>query len=125
MAKVLVIDDSAMMRLYLRRCLEKAGFEVEEWLPLSAMEIPGRLAASAPDVILTDYQMTSCNGATVAKMAQKTSSGTPVLVLTAFRQADMESVLQRFGVKQILDKPIAADALVAAVKASLEDALRA
>jgi CheY-like chemotaxis protein len=120
MTKVMVIDDSAMMRLYLRRCLEKAGFEVEDWLPLSAMEIPERLEASLPDVIVTDYQMTGCNGATVARMAQKGPKPVPVIVLTAFKQYEMEANLGRLGVKRILDKPISAEELVEAVKEALE-----
>ena len=48
-AKVLVIDDSKMMRLYLSRCLEKAGYEVEEWVPMSAMEAPDFIKSSAPE----------------------------------------------------------------------------
>jgi DNA-binding NtrC family response regulator len=120
MAKILVIDDSAMMRLYLRRCLEKAGFEVEDWLPLSAMEIGERLEAMGPDLILTDYQMAGCNGVTVARMARKSNPKMPIIVITAFRNLEIESSLERFGVRTILDKPVSAELLVQAVKDALE-----
>ena len=119
MTKIMVIDDSAMMRLYLRRCLEKAGYEVDDWLPLSAMEVPDRIEASAPDAIVTDYQMTGCNGVSVVRMAQKANPRLPVLVLTAFKEEGMESNLGRLGVKQILDKPISAEDLVRAVQEAL------
>lgn len=120
MPKVLVIDDNAMMRVYLRRCLEMAGYEVEDWLPLSAMEIPERITASAPDLVITDYQMAGCNGLTVVRMARKVNPQLPILVLTAFRSDEMEAGLERFGVRRILDKPITAEDLVQAVKEFLD-----
>ena len=116
MPKVLLIDDSQMMRVYLRRCLEKGGFEVEEWVPLSAMEIPDRITKSAPDLLLTDYSMTGCNGSTVARMAQKTNPDLPIIVLTAFMNDDMESNLVRLGVKRVLTKPITSEDLLKAVE---------
>jgi len=117
--KILVIDDSKLMRLYLRGRLEEAGYEVEEWLPLSAMEIPEHILASAPDLILSDYQMPGCNGVTVARMAHRANPKIPLLILTAFRDQEMESNLLRLGVKRVLSKPIEAGALVQEV----EDAL--
>ena len=118
-AKVLVIDDSRMMLVYLRRSLEKGGFEVETWVPMSAMEIPGKLTESAPDLVLTDYQMPGCNGTSVARMVGKASPGLPVLVLTAFRDAEMEANLLKLGVKQVLSKPISSDLLLKAVGETL------
>ncbi|MDP2877145.1 MAG: response regulator [Holophaga sp.] len=121
MSKIMVIDDSKMMRIYLRRCLEKAGYEVEEWLPLSAMEVPNQIATSMPDLILSDYQMPGCNGATLVRMAHKANPKLPVLILTAFRDEDMESNLLRLGVRQVLTKPIVAESLIQAVAGALND----
>ena len=118
-AKVLVIDDSRMMRLYLQRCLSGAGFEVEGWEPMSALEVQDRLAASAPDLVLSDYQMPGCNGASVARMARKANPGLPVLILTAFRNAEIETSLLKLGVRQVLTKPIEAEALIMAVRGAL------
>jgi len=118
-AKILVIDDSKMMRLYLQRCLEKAGYEVEEWVPTSAMEVADHITASAPDLILCDYQMPGCNGSTVARMVFKASPKTPLVIITAFRDDEMEAGLQKFGVKQILTKPIDPEALLEVVKEAL------
>jgi CheY-like chemotaxis protein len=111
-----LIDDSQMMRVYLRRCLEKGGYEVEEWVPLSAMEIPDHITESAPDLILSDYSMTGCNGSTVARMAQKTNPDLPIIILTAFMNEDMESNLVRLGVKRVLTKPIISEDLLKAVQ---------
>ena len=119
MAKILVIDDSKMMRLFLRRCLEQAGHEVEEWVPLSAMEVVDHVTASAPDLIISDYQMPGCNGSSLARMVSKVSPPVPLLILTAFRDADMEASLLKFGVRRVLSKPIDAASLVHAVAGTL------
>jgi DNA-binding NtrC family response regulator len=114
MAKVLVIDDSRVMCLYLQRVL--AGhYTVEEWMPPSAMEIGEHILASAPDLVLTDYQMPGCSGATVARMVMKAKPGLPVIVLTANRDEDVAATLMKFQVAAILHKPVTAEILLAAV----------
>ena len=119
--KVLVIDDSKMMRFYLHRCLEKAGYEVEEWVPLSPVEVPDFVKTSAPDLILSDYRMPGCNGASLAHMLKEADLKIPVLVITSFRDEEMEASLHKFGVKRVLSKPIRSDALFWAVKSALEN----
>lgn len=121
MAKILVIEDSALMRLYLRRCLEAHGFEVEDWMPMSAMEVPEKIASSAPDLVITDYLMAGCNGATVARMVQKANPKIPVIGLTASRDEDVTANLAKVNVKRILHKPIEAEALAEAVTGALAE----
>ena len=114
MAKVLVIDDSRVMRMYLHRVLE-GQYAIEEWMPPSAMEIGEYILASAPDLVLTDYQMPGCNGATVARMVMKAKPGLPVIVLTANRDEDVAVQLRKFQVADILHKPASAETILAAV----------
>jgi CheY-like chemotaxis protein len=118
-AKVLIIDDSMMMRLYLRRCLEKAGYTVEEWVTPVAMEIPEFIANCAPDLVISDYQMPGCDGATLARMVSKADPRLPLLFLTAFSDKIMEGNLLRLGVREVLAKPIEAAALIQAVEHAL------
>jgi DNA-binding NarL/FixJ family response regulator len=114
-AKILVIDDSALMRRILRSYLEAAGHVVEDWLPLSALDIPDRLAANPVDLILTDFQMTGVNGLTVAKMAMRAAPGVPVVVLTALADPEIAAQLAKFKVRRIVHKPITSEALLAMV----------
>jgi DNA-binding NtrC family response regulator len=114
MAKVLVIDDSRVMCLYLRRVLEPL-YAVEDWLPLSAMEIGEHILASEANVVLTDYQMPGCSGSTVARMVMKAKPGLPVIVITSSRDPEVAATLRKFQVLEILHKPISAEELLAAV----------
>jgi CheY-like chemotaxis protein len=120
-SKILVIEDNKIMSLFLRRCLEQAGYEVEEWLPHSALDIPHHLKSSAPDLILTDYFMPGLSGASVAQIAHEAPRRIPVIVLTALREEEGISRLLRLGVLQVLNKPIEPEAVVQAVRDALAD----
>lgn len=119
--KVMVIDDCQMMRVYLRRSLEKGGFEVEEWLPASAGEILDRIRMSAPDLLLTDFSMVGFNGATVLRLARKADPQLPAIVLTAFKTDDMEASLLRLGAYRVCTKPITPSDLLHAVHEALQE----
>jgi DNA-binding NtrC family response regulator len=121
MAKVMVIDDSRLMTMYLCRVLE-GQYVVEAWVPPSAMEIGDHILESAPDVVLTDYQMPGCSGATVARMVLKARPGLPVIVITASRDEDVAATLRKFQVVDILHKPVAAETVLAAVEKALAGA---
>jgi len=116
MAKILVIDDSSFMRHQVRSFLEEAGFEVEEFLPLSALEVVERVRASVPDLILSDFNMPEVDGQSVARMAKRANPDIPVIILTATRDAAKESVLGTIGVRRVLHKPIGGETLIQAVK---------
>lgn len=111
MAKVVVIDDMKVMRVFMRRALEKLGHEVIEWESPAATEIVERLQAEAPDLIITDYLMPGCNGATVARMAKRARKDLPVIILTSMRDEDLESSCIKQGADLVLHKPVTVDLL--------------
>lgn len=119
MQKILVIEDSSLMQDYMERRLEKAGFDVEIWLPNSAMDIPKKLHEFMPDLVITDYQMPNCNGATVIRMVTKANPDLPILVLTAFHDKDLENELTRLGAKRVLFKPLEGDLMISIIKETL------
>jgi DNA-binding NtrC family response regulator len=106
MAKVVVIDDSKMMRRFLRQHLEAEGHEVEEWTDLAAMEIPGKIHAAKPDLVISDYVMPGCNGLTVAKMVRKAQPDLAVLIITSLHDPEIAEQLHKQQVAGILQKPL-------------------
>ncbi len=121
MPKITIVDDSKLMQTVLRRVLERAGHEVDVWEDVTAMEVGDRLAASAPDLLITDYSMPGCNGLTVAKMARQSNPGLPVLVLTATHDPDVLTALNNQEVSAILHKPLQEAELLEALAAALPD----
>lgn len=106
MARVVVMDDSKLMRRLLTAFLEHAGHTVETWEPMSAMEVPDKAAATEMDLLVCDFQMPGCNGATVARMARRAKPDLPILVLTALRDPETLELLRKAHVTAIIHKPI-------------------
>ncbi len=120
MARIVVIDDSKFMRNLFRHILEQGGYDVEVWEEVTAAEIPERIQAGNPDLVLTDYQMPGSNGLTVARMARKTKPGLPVIVVTASHDPAVMDALSRVDVTHILHKPIQGEDLLKAVRQALQ-----
>ena len=105
MAKILVIEDSALMKVYLRRCLENHGYEVEDWTPLSAMEIPDKITDSAPDLVITDYLMPHMNGLELVARLRARGFDRPI-ILTSGRLQDVSAAERaRVRIDGVLGKP--------------------
>ncbi len=119
MPKIVVVDDSKLMRHLLQRILEQAGHEVDVWQEVTAAEVQDRVRASRPDLVITDYQMPGCNGLTLARMVRKVSSDLPVIVLTADRDPEVMKALTRLEVKHILFKPLKEAELTEAIRQCL------
>jgi CheY-like chemotaxis protein len=106
MARIVVVDDSKLMRNLIQRLLEDAGHVVETWAEVTAMEVPDRILATDPDLVVTDYQMPGCNGITLARMARKAKPGLPIMVVTATHDPTVMDALKSQAVSRILYKPL-------------------
>jgi two-component system chemotaxis response regulator CheY len=115
MVKILVIDDSALMRKIARDHLEGAGFEVDDLLPTSSSELINHLGIAPPDLVISDFNMPAINGEGVIRAVRFSNPKIPIIILTANRDAARDAKLKSMGVRKILYKPINAEDLVAAV----------
>jgi CheY-like chemotaxis protein len=104
--RVLVIDDEDDIREVAQLSLEAvAGWEV--FGASSGSEGVRTAAARMPDAILLDVMMPEMDGPTTfrALQAQESTSGIPVILLTAKVQASDRSRFQGLGVAGVLTKP--------------------
>ena len=111
MFRILVIDDSALMRKIARDHLEEAGFEVDDFLPASVIEIMERIRNAPPDLVLSDFNMPNIDGTHVARTVRRINPDIPVIILTASRDTAREALLKTMGVRKILHKPISGEEL--------------
>jgi two-component system, OmpR family, response regulator ResD len=115
-ARVLVVDDEAMVREVLSRYLERDGFEVESAadgeLALEAFE------ARRPDLVLLDLMLPRVDGFEVFRRIQA-SAPSPVIMITARGDVTDRIVGLETGADDYVSKPFSPAEVVARVRAVL------
>jgi len=120
MAKILIIEDEALVLESLRDLLELQGYKI-----LTAGNGTDGIRKAEeyhPDLIISDITMPGMSGheVLVALQANPRTSSIPFIFLTA--RTEMKDLRKgmRLGADDYLPKPIVADELIAAVKTRLE-----
>ncbi len=112
--KVLLAEDEAVIRLFLRQTLEEAGHIVVG--EAGDGEEAVRLAdALGPDVVILDIKMPLMTGLEAAERIGKSKTAACVII-TAYPEREFVEQAQKPGVFAFLVKPFYAPALLAAVE---------
>ena len=114
--KILVVDDSAVVRQQLTSVLEEAGFEVKE-------AEDGQCGAEAIErdddiaLVISDVNMPRMNGIDMVGRVKGDGArpGLPIIVLTTEVDPALIEKAKRFGATGWIVKPFQASQLVAAV----------
>jgi PAS domain S-box-containing protein len=116
---VLVVDDEADTREYVRTLLERASARVSE--ATSAGEALSLLRAHHPDLLVSDIGMAGVDGNSLIRQVRELSSAeggnTPAVALTAHaREADRKLSIQA-GFQRYVTKPVEPEDLLSALRA--------
>src|SRR6202167_4185869 len=121
MTKVLVIDDEAQIRRFLR-----AGFELHEYRVLEAENAAAgfRLATTEkPDIIILDLNLPDIEGAEVLERVRSWSN-VPIIVLSIQSDEHQKVRLLKLGADDYVVKPFGISELLARCEAALRRHLR-
>lgn len=110
--RVLVVDDSVVIRAIVGHTLRAAGFEVGE-AEDGAVALR-RLDRESFDVVVTDLQMPGVDGMAVLASVRERGLGTEVIILTGTHAQEMETAVRalRLGAHDFLTKPPAGPEVV-------------
>jgi diguanylate cyclase (GGDEF)-like protein len=121
LARVLVIEDAAFVRLTVKKVLVGAGFHVTE--AADGADGVDLLRRSEFDVVLSDLNMPRLDGFGVLDAARSLPLGPEVIVLTGTAATDVEAAVRalRLGAHDFIAKPPTSwDQLVNAVQRASE-----
>ncbi len=124
MVRIAVVDDSRLARTFTVGCLKKLGHDLVEIDPTSLFDVIKVLRESPPALVLMDYLMPNCPGASLARALREDPAfeGVRVIMISAHRDDEIQERLKRMGVDAFLSKPFEAQALVDHVEALLGEA---
>jgi two-component system, chemotaxis family, chemotaxis protein CheY len=81
--RILVVDDSALVRLYCGQALEKAGFEVEQ--AINGIEAMEKVLTQAFDLVIIDINMPRMDGLSFLRALRRSAQDVatlPALMIT-------------------------------------------
>jgi two-component system KDP operon response regulator KdpE len=118
---VLIVEDEAPMRRFLRAALSARSFRVAE--AASAREGIVAITAERPDVVLLDLGLPDADGIEVARGLREWTD-VPIIVLSARgRESDKVAALDA-GADDYLTKPFGVDELLARMRVALRRSAR-
>jgi CheY-like chemotaxis protein len=103
MARVLIVDDSLLMRLKTRNILEKGRHEVLE--ALNGKEGLDKMSEKKPDCVILDLLMPDMNGPDVLRKMHNLKIDIPVVVCSADIQETTKKECFDLGIKKFINKP--------------------
>lgn len=117
MVAILLVDDVSVVRLTLRKILERGGHEVIECG--GGAEALGRLKSTHVDVVITDLWMPEGDGLEFIRKLKAGGAAMPVIAITggaprAPTQFSIEQAISA-GANKVLMKPVGKDELLGAV----------
>ena len=114
MAKVLVVDDAAFMRMRCKKLLTRSGYEVIE--AATGSQAVEMYQAEKPDLVLLDITMPDMDGLTALREIIKIDPDARVAMVTAMGQQSMVVEALKAGAKDFVIKPFDQDRVLAAIK---------
>lgn len=109
--KVLVTDDSRVMRQIVKRTLRQAGYpDVQVCEAGNGREALEVIAAEAPDLVLCDWNMPEMNGIDLLKTLRSSGRNVPFGFVTSEGSPEMRERAQNAGALFLIAKPFTPEA---------------
>ncbi len=124
--KVLVVDDSKMMRMMHARSLRQAGYQAEVLEAGDGAEGLQVLASAGPvDLIICDWNMPGMDGlefvrAVRTRQREKNLPRVPILMVTSQGTQEQVARAREAGVDTLLVKPVTPEALAVSLEMLLK-----
>jgi len=117
---VLVVDDETAIGNLIKKILENFGYKTEVFNSgLTAFEVfkenPNKF-----DLLITDLTMPQMTGLDLADQIHRIKPKLPVLIMTGFGDSITSATQKRYGIKQVLGKPVVIEDLTSAIRNVLD-----
>ncbi len=109
----MIVDDSAMIRMQVKRALTTAGHRVIE--AVDGVDALAKLVGTTPDLLVCDVNMPRMNGLELLEKLKSQGFSVPIVMLTTEGQPELIRKARLLGAKGWLVKPFKPELLLASV----------
>ena len=115
MKKILVVDESTLVRNYLVKKLEEYGFEVV--VGVNGLDGASKLRTETPDLVIMDYFLSRTSSIDLLEKKKADPNVAKIPVIMASTKIDRQKLVQvsKYNVKKFFTKPIRIDSLLKTV----------
>lgn len=115
MAKIMLVDDAAFMRMMVKKALTESGYSdfVEAQDGAEAVQ---KYESEKPDMVIMDITMPNMDGLQALKKIRENDPSAKVVMCTAMGQESMVVDAIKSGAKDFIVKPFNAERVVSTVK---------
>jgi FixJ family two-component response regulator len=117
--EIAVIDDDQSFRVALVESLSSLGFEVDGYA--SAEDYIDRAGNKSFDCVVTDIHMPGMSGLDLVKHLTTRGSTTPIVLITARSDRNLEARAAAGGVACLLRKPFEINDLIECIRGAVKD----
>lgn len=116
--RVMVVDDSRIMELQIKKLLEDTDYEVAAYCE-NGEEAIARYDEVRPDVVTMDIIMPGIDGLEAAQVLMYEHDEARVIMISSLGDDDMIQEIYGIGAQAVLFKPLTREALLGALKKAL------
>jgi two-component system, NtrC family, response regulator AtoC len=117
-ARVLVVDDEALIRWSLSESLADAGFEVTEAADRASALRAVSAARGEFDVVLLDFRLPDSNDLGLLGSVRQLAPKAGVIMMTAYSTPEMVQGAEALGAYRVIGKPFEVPEVVSLVRAA-------
>jgi two-component system, chemotaxis family, chemotaxis protein CheY len=104
--RLLVVDDSRVMRQIVVRTLRQAGYDGHEVVEaVDGVDALAKMGERAPDLVLSDWNMPNMTGIELLRALRGNGIDVPFGFVTSEGSDDMREVAQAAGAQFVIVKP--------------------
>ncbi|MBR5337156.1 MAG: response regulator [Lachnospiraceae bacterium] len=115
MARILIVDDAAFMRMMIKDVISKNGFEVAGEA-VNGMDAVDKYNELKPDLVLMDITMPEMDGIQALKKIKEGDGNAKVIMCSAMGQQAMVIEAIQSGAKDFIVKPFQPERILEAVQ---------
>ncbi len=124
MKRIVIADDSATARMFIKRCLDIIGFGDAEIIEAeNGKEALAAAKAEPTDLLLSDLNMPVMDGETLLKWVRASPKllDMPVVIITSAGNPAKEQELLQLGALKVINKPVSPPLLLEALSPFIDD----
>ncbi|WP_270165389.1 response regulator [Paenibacillus sp. SYP-B4298] len=118
MARVMVVDDAAFMRMMIKQILTESGHEVVAEA-VNGLEAIQKYKENMPDIVTMDITMPELDGVEAVKEIRQVHSKAKIIMCSAMGQQQMVVSAIQAGAADFIVKPFQKDRVLEAVHKAL------